>query len=350
MKLYLLITALLIGTGGFLLSGCATEDSEVDVHEGADILNADILNKVDVSSDNITGDFIGDQAASDQTDDFIDETVKPEAWVPPCPEDDFSPNQTQETAWQLDSMTGWGGLTVCPYDPDWYVFDMEHGYEMQFSVCWPIDGEPVELEFFRAEFPQPEHYLSGGGSSGESMCVNTTVWQAAGTYYFKVSNAVGTKADKAEYEYKLYWKSWYYEGCPKEEIPCDSSTTCTDGHCVCNTDTLEPNDTAAAAASIEFNQLYELTGCIEDDDWLTVEAEAGDVLKIQMETSGVVGNGYFFSLGVFDAAAPEEPLEEFPKYLATQDFTFTVPETGAYLLRVKNIFTHGRNYSINVTK
>lgn len=261
-----------------------------------------------------------------------------------CPLDTASPNQDQSSAHVLSDGTI-NDLVVCVGHDDWFRLDLPYGQEMQLDVCTNATARLPAFEFFREEFPEPQYYLGGGNSGAGKVCVGTTVWQASGSYLFHVR----TTELQLAYSVNLYLSPWYRQPCATEGAACDSTTVCTGGYCTCKADALEPNDSAAAARWIVSNVAYELVSCVADDDWMKIDAQAGSQLQIHLETSALVGDGYFVSLTVFDSPAAETPLAHYPKGTYSEDYSFSVPSTGTYFLRVQGTHSHGRSYFLRVT-
>jgi len=253
-----------------------------------------------------------------------------------CPADSTEPNQDQASAHVLTQNMMTENLVVCAGADDWFVLDLPYGQAMQFSACGDKSGVIPQLEFFREEFPEPRHYLGGGGPD----CVSSAGWEASGKYFFRVST------DQAELKYNvgLYLAPWR-RSCSNEGSVCDVTGICTGGVCVCNSDAFEPNDTGANAKPLPLNVLHALIACVENDDWFKVEATAGSTIDIHLENPGV---GYYLNIAIFDDPASTTPVGFYPKVQPSEDYSYNVTTTGTYHLRAVNTSSFGVRYSIRV--
>lgn len=311
--------------------GVGRSDGDADADSEAD---------ADAEADGDDGDDGGGDADADLdagSDADLDADADPDGdETADCPADPVAPNQSQEDAYLLTADEDIDGLVVCAGADDWFRLELAEGLDMQLDVCG-ADGSASGLgfEFFRAEFPEPDYYLGGGGGG----CLSTAVWQAPGTYLYRAFT------DRAERDYsvRLYLAETVPWSCP-----CDSATECVEGVCVCRADELEPNDSRAEAAAIELGRLYELITCVGDPDWVAVDLEAGSRLQIHLATSPVVGVGYFVAATVFDSATATDPVAFFPKGTPSEDFVYDVPASGTYFVLVDNRHSHGRSYELQL--
>jgi hypothetical protein len=115
----------------------------------------------------------------------------PDATETTCPPDSVARNASAETSHRLTADGEIDDLVVCPGADDWFRLDLATGYEMQFDACASGDP-PVEVDFYRAELPDPVAHLGGGSASVEERCDGTSIWSALANWWGSAVTVTGT--------------------------------------------------------------------------------------------------------------------------------------------------------------
>jgi len=170
-----------------------------------------------------------------------------------CSPDAFEDNDTWGTPTPVTS-GNYPGLTACPSDSDWYVFDMAAGDELNAAILFAHAQGDIKYQL-----RDPSNATVAIGNS-------TTDDEYVQSYFAATSG-----------EYRLLiWLVSESDGVPGNDYELDLEITSGVG---CLPDSFEDNDYQAAAAPVTSGEYTGLSACPSDADWYSVDMTSGDELN-----------------------------------------------------------------------
>jgi hypothetical protein len=175
-----------------------------------------------------------------------------------CVPDELEPNDSSLAPAEITDGT-YRDLTLCPGEDDWYSFDVESGQLVALSIDFTHAESDLGLYLYRLNADGTLIYRAGSDTLTDHETVRYRSFDA-GTYVARVYLSRG--ASLADYDL-----TFAIEGDP------------------CPADGFEPNDAAADAAPIAEGLHEDLTLCVADDDWYSIEVSNGQLVDLDLTFS-----------------------------------------------------------------
>lgn len=193
---------------------------------------------------------------------------------PACTDDSFEPNSTADDAVTISATDAAAGndnvitgLRMCDNDEDWFEIDLVEGDTIEWEIRF--DHSEGDLDAFLIG-PDQQTIIASGDSTDDDEAVSHTVGTGEdGTYYLRVEAKFSART-----QYRLLTT---LNGVGTADPDCP--------------DVFENNDTASEAATVAPGS-YSLLVCGDpvDDDWFTIDVNAGDLVEIDLLFSHATGN------------------------------------------------------------
>lgn len=215
---------------------------------------------------------------------------------PPCTEDEYAPNQTEQTARTLTAGESYD-LIVCPeedYEERWDHWNVE--LEAGEWVTAIVTSENYAIDIRPTSRLQPNELrdslfsgIAGGRYAGPWRRNVGAVSHRADeptTYPFTVARLFGSEYESHEYHLQLA-QGCYLDADCEGDLVCDRQLLAClpKSEATCGDDAAEPNNTDSNATPLatDGTPLVELALCDEDADMFAFVADAGDSLEITIE-------------------------------------------------------------------
>ncbi len=195
-------------------------------------------------------------AGDDDTDDSDDDDSTGGTPIDSCSDDASEENDDADSAAFL-APGSHPDLIACPGDEDWYEIELDAATELVVQVLFDYEDGDIDAELRDTSGT----ILSYGWSLSDNELLSAVV--EAGTYFVLISQF----ADDGQTKGTPY------------------SMEVATGFPDCPTDTLEPNNSQADAASLLAGTYTNLQICTGDEDWHAIEVETGQELGLALAFS-----------------------------------------------------------------
>jgi transcription initiation factor IIE alpha subunit/uncharacterized protein YneR len=224
----------------------------------------------------------------------------------PCVEDEFEPNNASSEA-EAITQGDYLGLTLCAGDEDWYSFEILNGQVSTIRLDFVHALNDLGVQLYRLMPDGTTTYVVGADTTTDGENVVFTAWVDA-TYLLRVYRSRGTSV--ATY---------------------DLSVSIAGERCVA--DDFEPNDHWLDASEIVLGTTYEdLTLCVTDNDYYTLDLTAGQVLTAQIDFIHA-DNDLGFYLYRLNADGTITAVRGSDTLTDNEIIVQSITETGTYILR-----------------
>ena len=207
------------------------------------------------------------------------------------------------------------GLTVCPQDDDFYAVELNAGDGLTAQIFFDDEQGDLDLQIQDEE----GRVLASSVSISDHEEATVGSVQNGGLYFIRVYGFLGATGD---YDLNI------------ERI---------DGGTECDDDRQEPNDTRNRARALAPGEQTNLHLCEGDDDWYSIDVEAGEILEVNL---------------TFVHADGDVDLEVLDPNFAVIARGFSVDDneraarraavSGTFFVRVFSFFPVDNDYSMNI--
>lgn len=170
-----------------------------------------------------------------------------------CAVDLYEPNDGYLDATPLLGDESVTGLSLCVGDQDWYEIDVANGELLEVSAAFDHDEVDIGVNVYKLNPDRTLTYRTGSNTLSDDEIVRYRPYDD-GTFVILVYPTRGTVTGAYDLAVDV------------------SGTACAD-------DSFEPNDAYAEATAISPGQYGEMTLCVGDDDWFTVDVANGQLFR-----------------------------------------------------------------------
>jgi len=230
---------------------------------------------------------------------------------PACLLDQLEPNNSRAAAGSISTgvLTS---LSVCSSDNDWFVFNASAQDTVSFTLVYGALEGDVQAALTDAN---GVHLATSVAVVGGAQLLHTV--PVAGTYYLDVFLAADSGATLGN-SYAL-----------TTVLPGSGSG--------CRSDRFEPNDTESAAPVLTAAVHANLASCDSDDDYYAVDLTAGATLDVTVDFAHAEGD---IDLRLYEQGGIVT-LASSITTSAPESFSYNVPTTGRYMIRVNQYLDSG---------
>ncbi|MBT3221526.1 MAG: hypothetical protein HN348_20795, partial [Proteobacteria bacterium] len=175
----------------------------------------------------------------------------------PCLPDALEPNDGYDTATEI-TLAETHELNLCYADRDWFAFSAEHGQLISAELSF-IHGEDNDLglQLYKVLEDQSVSYRAAADTLDDNETIQYTAFES-GEYLFQVYGSRGT-TEVEYYEFLV-------------DVTGD----------ICIEDSYEPNDSEAEAQPVAEGAHADMTLCVGDNDWYTIDVANGQTLSVDI--------------------------------------------------------------------
>ncbi|MBT3224489.1 MAG: hypothetical protein HN348_35930, partial [Proteobacteria bacterium] len=173
-----------------------------------------------------------------------------------CIADAYEENDSYPDATSMMADT-YPDLTLCVGDADWYQLNLANGETIQTKITFEHDDNDLGLTVYKLNDDGTTSYRTGSNTLTDNESITYQPFDE-GTFLIYVYRSRGTTVASYTMEIDILGEP-------------------------CTPDSFEPNDAAGEAAVIADDTYEDLTLCVGDFDWYSVEVSNGELIDVAIE-------------------------------------------------------------------